>query len=114
MPAIYTRTSSSNNPAELIPMLQRGFIDIVIEYEIVAKEHSSELAFFPFEETEAFQLSHFACSNTEDMARLLPALNHSIQTLSQDEEFQQLMLLSIPEHFKQQALQYLREAQQKP
>ncbi|SEA84733.1 transporter substrate-binding domain-containing protein [Alkalimonas amylolytica] len=114
LPAIYTRTSSSNNPAELIPMLQRGFLDIIIEYEIVAKEHSNELAFFPFEETEAFQLSHFACSNTEDMARLLPALNQSIQMLGQDEEFQQLMLLSIPEHFKQQALQYLREAQQKP
>lgn len=114
IPAIYTRTSSSNQPAELIPMLERGFIDIIIDYKVVAVEQSNELAFFPFKETEAFQLSHFACSDSQEMTKLMQSLNHSIQMLSQNEDFQQLMLHSIPPHLQDDALQYLLRAQQRP
>lgn len=112
--SIYTRTSSSNQPADLLPMLQRGFIDIMIDYEVVLHEHRQELSFFPFAETEAFQLSHFACSNSAAMRSILPILNQTIHALSTDPAFQQLSVQSIPPHQQAEAWQYLKAAQQNP
>ncbi len=112
--AIYTRTSSSNQPAELLPMLQRGFIDLMIDYEVVLYEHREALSFFPYAETEPFQLSHFACSNSAEMRSILPKLNQAIHALSTDPEFRQLIMQSIPSHQQAQGWEYLKAAQQNP
>lgn len=112
--AVYTRTSSPESTAELLPMLQRGFIDVMMEYEVVLQDHSETLLFFPFQETERYQLSYFACSNTEVMATLMPMVNQAIATVSQDPEFQQLMSLSVQDSQREQALKFLLDEIKQP
>ncbi|KKO47253.1 hypothetical protein WG68_00980 [Arsukibacterium ikkense] len=109
-PAVYTRTSSSNQITELLPMLQREFVDIIIEYETLLINQDEQLVYFAFKETEPFQLGHFACSNTAAMTELMPLLNQAIRTLTQDPAYQQLMLQGIPASQHKNALLYLQQA----
>lgn len=104
--SVYTRTSVSEQPAELIPMLQRGFIDMVLEYPSVISNQHPNLVLLPLQETEPFQLSHFACSNTPAMQPVMQQLNAVIRQLSQDPDYQALVLQPLSDEQRAAALAY--------
>lgn len=114
--SVYTRTSVSEQPAELIPMLKRGFIDMILEYPSVISNQHPDLMLLPLQETEPFQLSHFACSNTLAMQPVMDQLNTVIRRLSQDPTYQQLVLQPLADDKRAAALLYwhgqLKEAEQ--
>ena len=101
---IYTRTSSSDEPAAMLPMLEKGFIDIMLEYPSVLAQYSAEVVYFNFVETEPVQFVHFACSNTAEMKQLMPLINRHIKELSGSTQYIDLVLRELPENQREQAL----------
>lgn len=104
--SIYTRTSSSNEPAAMLPMLMKGFVDAIIEYPSVLSQYTAEIVHFNFSETEPVQLIHFACSKTPEMRQLMPLIDNHIQHIAKDPQYLELLLKQVPENQKHNALAF--------
>lgn len=112
--ALYLRTSSSENVSSMMPMLQRRFVDAVIEYPQIANRSQLPLVFFPLAEAEAVNQVHFACSKGEQGQRVVNTLNHIILRLSQQQPYRDLVLQHLPQSQRQQAVHIWQTALLKP
>ena len=98
----------------MLPMLQKGFVDLMLEYPKIVERHSSGLRYWRLTEAEPFNLVHFACNRSEQGGKIVTLLNHAIRTLATQQQYQQLMLQPLAPDERQQALQYWLQALEKP
>jgi len=104
--SLYTRTSSSEDMGSLIPMLERGFIDGLLEYPRVAARHGANFTFYQLQEAEEVNLVYFACSRGERGAAVVAGLNQAILQASQRPDYQQLVLGGIRTSRRERALEF--------
>lgn len=93
--ALYVRTSSSEDMGSLMPMLERGFIDALLEYQKVAERHGQNFRYYRLQEAEPVNLVYFACSKGKQGEAVVAGLNQAILQASQQPEYQQLVLRGI-------------------
>lgn len=103
--SLYLRTSSSEDQSSMMPMLQRRFVDALIEYPQIANRSHLPLVFFPVAEAEAVNLVHFACSKGAQGQRVVNTLNHIILRLHQQQAYRELVLQHVPAPQRLQAAQ---------
>ncbi len=61
---LYTRSTAGENVGSMLPMLQKGFVDLMLEYPKIAARSTTPLRIWPLAEAESFNLVHFACSRS--------------------------------------------------
>lgn len=93
--SLYVRTSSSEDMGSLLPMLSRGFIDALLEYQKVAERSGQGFRYYALQEAEPINLVYFACSKGNQGAAVVAGLNQAILQASQTPEYQQLVLQGI-------------------
>jgi uncharacterized protein (TIGR02285 family) len=108
--ALYLRTSSSEDVSSMMPMLQRRFVDALIEYPQIANRSELPLVFFPLTEAEPVNQVHFACSKGEQGQRVVNTLNQIIMRLHQQQAYRELVLHHLPVPQRAQAAQIWQAA----
>ena len=103
---LYTRSSSSEEIGSLLPMLQRGFIDMMLEYPKYTERSGLALDYFQIQESAPINLVHFACSKGEHGERIVQRLNQTIRHLSRQTAYQQLIIQDIPPQQQSVVLQF--------
>ncbi len=96
-PAIYTRSSAGEFVGSMLPMLHKGFVDLMLEYPKIAARSSNALRYWPLAEAEPYNAVHFACSRTPQGEKIVALLNQSIRHQAANKDYQQLMLQSFAE-----------------
>lgn len=104
--ALYTRTSSSEDLGSMLPMLERGFIDGLLEYQKVAGRVGQEFHYYQLQEAEPVNLVYFACSKGKQGEAVVAGLNQAIRTVSQQASYQALMLQGMAPSQRASALQF--------
>lgn len=102
--AIYTRTTAGEFVGSMLPMLQKGFVDLMLEYPKIAARSGSALRYWALAEAEPYNAVHFACSRTPQGEKIVALLNQSIRHLAASKDYQQLMLHSFAETERSQVL----------
>lgn len=93
--ALYTRTSSSEDMGSMLPMLERGFVDGLLEYQKVAGRAGQDFSYYRLQEAEPFNLVYFACSKGPRGEAVVAGLNQAIRTVSQQPAYQALVLQGL-------------------
>ncbi|MBU1435787.1 MAG: transporter substrate-binding domain-containing protein [Gammaproteobacteria bacterium] len=106
---LYTRTSSSEDMGSLLPMLERGFIDALLEYPKIAGRNRPDFRYYRLQDAEPVNLVYFACSKGEKGQAVVAGLNQAIQTVSQQPTYQALVLKGISPAQQVRALQFWLE-----
>jgi uncharacterized protein (TIGR02285 family) len=104
--ALYTRTSSSEDMGSMLPMLERGFIDGLLEYQKVASRARLEFTYYRIQEAEPVNLVYFACSKGKQGEAVVAGLNQAIRKVSLLPEYQTLVLQGIAPAQQTGALAY--------
>jgi uncharacterized protein (TIGR02285 family) len=104
--SLYIRTSSSEDMGSLMPMLDRGFIDGLLEYQKVALRSGQNFHYYRLQEAEPVNLVYFACSKGQQGEAVVAGLNQAILQASQLMAYQQLVLQGIAPAQQASALQY--------
>lgn len=112
--SLYIRTSSSEDMGSLLPMLDRGFIDGLLEYQKVAERSGLQFRYHRLQEAEPVNLVYLACSKGKQGAAVVAGLNQAILQASQQPEYQQLVLQGIAPAQRATALAYWRAALAEP
>lgn len=105
-PALYIRTSSSDAVGSMLPMLEKNFIDAVIEYPKIADRSNQRLKYYPLQEAEAISLVYFACSKGKNGELVVKTLNDVLRTLSQQPSYLQIMASGFPANQRDLAIEY--------
>ena len=108
--AIYIRTSALQYLDTMEPMLDKKYVDIMIEYGKVAKRTPLKLSVYPFAEADSFVMSYFSCALTEKGQSFVAALNRAIAKSIDKSDYQQLMFDEIAPNLRPQAKQIWRTA----
>lgn len=108
--AIYIRTSALQYLDTMEPMLDKKYVDIMIEYGKVAKRTPLKLSVYPFAEADSFVMSYFSCALTEKGQSFVAALNRAIAKSIDKSDYQQLMFEEIAPNLRPQAKQIWRTA----
>lgn len=93
--AIYTRSTAGESVGSMLPMLHKGFVDMMLEYPRIAARSQTELRYWPVAEAEPYNAVHFACSRTPRGEKIVALLNQSIRQQAGTAEYQQLTLQSF-------------------
>ena len=93
--AIYTRSTAGESVGSMLPMLHKGFVDLMLEYPRIAARSQTELRYWPVAEAEPYNAVHFACSRTPQGEKIVALLNQSIRQQAGTTEYQQLTLQSF-------------------
>lgn len=89
----YVKTAKVSRFGDTIPMLQKGYADLVLEYP--AALNKAELAApqsFRIKEADPYALAYFACKRDAETAAVLQQLDSAILQFSRQPEFKQLLL----------------------
>ncbi|WP_348729860.1 transporter substrate-binding domain-containing protein [Rheinheimera texasensis] len=89
----YVKTAKVSRFGDTIPMLQKGYADLVLEYP--AALNTTELAVlqsFRLKEADPYALAYFACKRDAETAALLQQLDSAIAQFRQQPEFKTLLL----------------------
>lgn len=84
---LYIRTSSSSQPGSMLPMLERSFIDVTIEYPAIAASTKMATSQFTIAEATAFSGVHIACTKSAQGNVNLQLINQAIRELANDENY---------------------------
>lgn len=90
---VYVKTAKVSRFGDTIPMLQKGYADLVLEYPTAL--NSAELATlhsFRLQEADPYALAYFACKRDAETAALLQQLDSAILQFRRQPEFKQLLL----------------------
>lgn len=89
----YVKTAKVSRFGDTIPMLQKGYADLVLEYPAALnKTELAVLQSFRVREADPYALAYFACKRDAETAALLQQLNHAILQFRRQPEFKQLLL----------------------
>ncbi|MDZ7868237.1 MAG: hypothetical protein U5L02_03395 [Rheinheimera sp.] len=108
--AIYTRSTAGEFVGSMLPMLQKGFVDLMLEYPKIAQRSSTALRFWPIAEAEPFNLVHFACSRSAQGENIVALLNQIIRQQARQPSYFQLMLNTLAPAEHAVALHYWQQA----
>lgn len=109
-PSLYMRTSSSESVGSLLPMLEKQFIDMVIEYPKIADRSTQRLKYYPLQEAEAISLVYFACSKGKGGETVVNSLNDVLRSLSQQQAYLEIMRTGFPESQRDKAIEYWQQS----
>lgn len=133
---LYIRDSAGDTIGSMLPMLHKGFVDLLLEYPKVAQrtapgtiqgteqetvqrteqrtEQGTEPAvqIWPLQDVAPFNLVYFACSDTARGRLVVQALNQTIRQLAAEPAYQQLVLQNLPPAQHAAALAYWQQALQ--
>ena len=109
-PSLYLRTSSSEFVGSLLPMLEKRFIDMVIEYPKIADRSTQRLKYYPIQEAEAISLVYFACSKSKSGELVVTALNDVLRTLSQQQNYLDIMRSGFAPEQQEAAIEYWQQS----
>ncbi len=109
-PSLYMRTSSSETVGSLLPMLEKQFIDMVIEYPKIADRSTQRLKYYPLQEAEAISLVYFACSKGKDGEKVVSRLNDVLRSLSQQQSYLEIMRTGFPESQRDNAIAFWQQS----
>lgn len=112
--AIYLRTSSSEAVGSLLPMLEKGFIQVMLEYKKIADRSGLDLRYYQLEEAEAVNMVYFACSKGTTGQAVVNLLDKAIKKASQDEDYRALILSGLKPELQQHNLQLWLQALEHP
>lgn len=108
--ALYTRSTAGEYVGSMLPMLQKGFVDLMLEYPKIVERHSRGLRYWRLTEAEPFNLVHFACSRSAQGEKIVMLLNHSIRALATQQQYQQLLMQPLAADERRQGLLYWLQA----
>jgi len=94
---LYTRSAAGEFVGSMLPMLQKGFVDLMLEYPKIAARSQIELRYWALAEAEPYNAVHFACSRTTQGEKIVALLNQSIRHQAQSKDYQQLFLQGFAE-----------------
>lgn len=94
---LYTRSTAGEFVGSMLPMLQKGFVDLMLEYPKIARRSQIELRYWTLAEAEPYNAVHFACSRTTQGEKIVALLNQSIRHQGQSKDYQQLFLQGFAE-----------------
>ena len=90
---VFVKTAKVSRFGDTIPMLQKGYADLVLEYPAALnKTELAVLQSFRVLEADPFALAYFACKRDAETTALLKQLDHAILQFRQQPEFKQLLL----------------------
>lgn len=89
--SIYVKANVMKVAAGSIPMLLKGHVDMVVEYQMSIADHS-QIITFPLSETGRFVPLYFGCSKSTHGVQQMAVINQTIRDLSGNKDYQQLML----------------------
>lgn len=90
---VYVKTAKVSRFGDTVPMLQKGYADLVLEYP--AALNATELATlhnFRLQEADPYALAYFACKRDADTTVLLQQLDSAILQFRRQPKFKQLLL----------------------
>lgn len=93
---LYIRDSAGDAIGSMLPMLQKGFVDLLLEYPKVAQRTAPAVQVWPLQDVAPVNLVYFACSDSARGQRVVKALNQTIRQLATDPAYQQLVLQNLP------------------
>ncbi|ALZ74728.1 hypothetical protein [Rheinheimera sp. F8] len=108
--ALYTRSTAGEFVGSMLPMLQKGFVDLMLEYPKIARRSSTALRFWPLSEAEPFNLVHFACSRSAQGEKIVALLNQIIRQQAGQPSYHQLMFKTLAPAEQAAALHYWQQA----
>lgn len=93
---LYQRTSSSAEPGAMLPMLEKQFVDVVIEYPSITHTVQTPLALYNIAEAAPYNAVYLLCNKSATGAANIERLDKAIQHLARDARYQQLVLSNLP------------------
>ncbi|MDZ7869344.1 MAG: transporter substrate-binding domain-containing protein [Rheinheimera sp.] len=94
---IYVKTAKVSNFGDTLPMLNKGFVDMALEYPVAITDlEFPMLASFRLKEADPFALAYFACNRDAVTAELLQQLDSAILQFRNQPEFKQMLLAIYP------------------
>lgn len=90
---VYVKTAKVSRFGDTIPMLQKGYAELVLEYPAALNAAERKmLRSFRVKEADPYTLAYFACNRDAQTAALLQQLNSAILQFRRQPEFKQLLL----------------------
>lgn len=90
---VYVKTAKVSRFGDSIPMLQKGYADLVLEYPAALnKTELAVLQSFRLKEADPYALAYFACKRDAETAAILQQLDNAILQFRRQPEFKQLLL----------------------
>lgn len=103
---LYTRSTAGEYVGSMLPMLQKGFVDLMLEYPKIAARSTTPLRVWPLAEAESFNLVHFACSRSPQGQKIVALLNSIIRQRAAEPAYQQLIQQQLAPAERSAGLQY--------
>ena len=98
MQSVYVRTAKTARYGDLLPMLQKDFVDATLEFtEALPAEEKAKFTAFRLTEAPDYTLAYFACANDAQSARVMRQLDQAIMAFRLSAEFRQMLLAPFPE-----------------
>jgi uncharacterized protein (TIGR02285 family) len=102
--AIYTRSTAGESVGSMLPMLHKGFVDLMLEYPKIAARSQTAVYFWPLVEAEPYNAVFFACSRSAAGEKIIGLFNQVIRQQAASTAYQQLVLQSFPAADRAQVL----------
>ncbi len=94
---LYIRTSSSSQPGSMLPMMERSFIDVIIEYPAIAASSKMAARHFKIYEATEFSAVHIACTKSAQGDINLQLINQAIRELANEDNYRRWVLEHVGE-----------------
>jgi uncharacterized protein (TIGR02285 family) len=95
--SIYVRTAKASKYGDLLPMLDKDFVDMTLEFTVaLPEEERAKFTAFRLTETPDYSLAYFACGRDEQSVRVLGLLNRAITQFRQSPEFRTMLTAPFP------------------
>ena len=96
--SVYVRTAKTARYGDLLPMLQKDFVDATLEFvEALPAEEKEKFTAFRLTEAADYSLAYFACANDAQSAQVMQQLDQAIMAFRLSPEFRQMLLAPFPE-----------------
>ncbi len=96
--SVYVRTAKTARYGDLLPMLQKDFVDATLEFvEALPVEEKAKFSAFRLTEAPDYTLAYFACANDAQSPQVLLQLDQAIAAFRRSPEFRHMLLAPFPE-----------------
>jgi len=96
--SVYVRTAKTSRYGDLLPMLQKDFVDATLEFsEALPVEEKAKFTAFRLTEAPDYTLAYFACASDAQSAQVMLQLDQAIAAFRLSAEFRQMLLAPFPD-----------------
>ncbi|MDZ7869343.1 MAG: hypothetical protein U5L02_09140 [Rheinheimera sp.] len=106
MQSVYVRTAKTSRYGDLLPMLEKDFVDATLEFtEALPVEEKVKFTAFRLAEAPDYTLAYFACAKDAQSAQVMLQLDQAIKAFRLSAEFRPMLLAPFPETERSQVWQ---------